>query len=128
MAPYVDATEQLVVEVFVRDIAVSRAFYRQLGFEVNEDRATFVVLTWEGHQLFLDERRDLPPHPAKIVPQANIRIMVADVDEYWARAQASGARVFATVGDRDYGLRDFTILDPDGVGLRFASRLERRLA
>jgi len=123
MPPYVDATEQLVVEVFVRDIACSRAFYEEFGFEVREDRGTFVVLAWEGHQLFLDERHDLPPPPP--VPQTNIRIMVPDVEEYWARAQASGARVFATIGDRDYGLRDFTILDPDGVGLRFSSPLEQ---
>jgi catechol 2,3-dioxygenase-like lactoylglutathione lyase family enzyme len=27
---------------------------------------------------------------------------------------------------RYYGLRDFTISDPDGLGVRFASRLERR--
>ena len=125
MSPYVDPTEQLVVEIFVRDIARSRAFYEQLGFEVSEDRGTFVVLTWEGHQLFLDERRDLPPQPASVVPQANIRVMVADVDHYWIRAQASGARVFTSIGDRDYGLRDFTILDPDGVGLRFGQRLEQ---
>jgi catechol 2,3-dioxygenase-like lactoylglutathione lyase family enzyme len=123
MAPCVDPTEQLVVEVFVRDIAVSRAFYQQLGFQVNEDRGTFVVLAWESHQLFLDERRDLPPPPT--VPQTNIRIMVANVDEHWARAQASGARVFAPIGDRDYGLRDFTIQDPDGVGLRFGTQLQQ---
>jgi catechol 2,3-dioxygenase-like lactoylglutathione lyase family enzyme len=123
MAPYVDPTEQLVVEVFVRDIAVSRAFYQRLGFQVNEDRGTFVVLSWESHQLFLDERRDQPPPPT--VPQTNIRIMVANVDEHWARAHASGTRVFAPIGDRDYGLRDFTILDPDGVGLRFGTRLQQ---
>lgn len=123
MSPYVDTTEQLVVEVFVRDIAISRAFYEQLGFKVSQDRGTFVVLAWEGHQLFLDERRDLPPPPS--VPQTNIRIMVANVDEHWARAQTTGARVFAPIGDRDYGLRDFTILDPEGVGLRFGTRLEQ---
>jgi catechol 2,3-dioxygenase-like lactoylglutathione lyase family enzyme len=126
MAPYVDATEQLVVEVFVRDIAASRAFYEQLGFEVSEDRGTFVVLAWEGHQLFLDERRDLLAQRSTSAPQTNIRVMVADVDAYWARAQANGVRVFAMIGDRDYGLRDFTILDPDGVGLSFGTRIESR--
>jgi hypothetical protein len=28
------------------------------------------------------------------------------------------------VADRDYGLRDFTIADPDGFGIRFATRIE----
>ena len=121
MTPYVHPTEQLVVEIFVRDVARSTAFYRQLGFELVADRGAFVVLGWEGHRLFLDERRDLSPPPKQ--PRANVRIMVTDVDRYWERARAMGAPVLAPIADREYGLRDFTILDPDGFGVRFGTRL-----
>jgi len=31
--------------------------------------------------------------------------------------------VIKPIGDRDYGLRDFTVTDPDGFGLRFGARL-----
>lgn len=121
MGSYVDPTEQLVVEVFVRDIARATEFYRRLGFEVVEDKGSFVAFVWEGHRLFLDERRDLPPVPA--FPRANVRIMVPDVDRYWRLAGEMDARVVAPIADRDYGIRDFTIADPDGFGLRFGSRL-----
>jgi len=125
MTTYVPAVQQLVVEVLVRDAPRSRAFYEQLGFEVAEDRGTFVVLTWEGHELFLDQRADLPTPPS--IPPANVRVMVAVVDAYWRRARDMAAQVVAPLADRDYGLRDFTILDPDGFGLRFASlRADRR--
>jgi catechol 2,3-dioxygenase-like lactoylglutathione lyase family enzyme len=54
MTDYVPSVEQLVVEVFVRDARRSKAFYERLGFEVAEDRATFVVLTvaaaWGYHR------------------------------------------------------------------------------
>ena len=116
---YIDPTEQLVVEVFVRDIARSTAFYCALGFELLQDKGSFVALTWEGHRLFLDERPDQLPNGA---PRANVRIMVADIDTYWQRAQDMGAAVFAPLADRGYGLRDFTVLDPDGFGLRFGTR------
>lgn len=119
MTPYADPATQLVVEVFVRDAAVSRAFYEGLGFELVEDRGPFVVLAWEGCQLFLDERRDLPPAPD--VPHANVRVMVPDVEAAWARARGMGARVVAPIADRGYGLRDFTVTDPDGFGVRFGS-------
>lgn len=119
---YVPSTEQLVVEIFVRDMSVSRAFYRELGFQLLLDRGDFVVFAWEGHQLFLDYRPDQPPPPA--TPQANMRIMVPNVDDYWELAQHMGATVFAPIADRYYGLRDFTIIDPDGFGLRFGARLE----
>ena len=124
MATYVPAVQQLAVEIFVRDARRSRAFYEQLGFDVAEDRGTFVVLTWEGHELFLDQRADLPT--PLTMPQANVRVMVADVDAYWRRARDAAAQVLAPIGDRDYGLRDFTILDPDGFGLRFGSLLPDR--
>jgi catechol 2,3-dioxygenase-like lactoylglutathione lyase family enzyme len=117
----VPSVKQLVVEIFVHDARRSKAFYEQLGFEVAEDRGTFVVLTWEGHELFLDERPNFPVPTS--VPQANVRVMVADVDAYWNRAVAIGAAVLAPIGDREYGLRDFTILDPDGFGIRFGSLL-----
>jgi uncharacterized glyoxalase superfamily protein PhnB len=50
--------------------------------------------------------------------------MVPDVDAWWRRATDVGARVLSPVADRDYGLRDFTIADPDGFGIRFATRIE----
>ncbi len=122
MNPYVDPTEQLVTEVFVRDIKRSTAFYRRLGFEVARDDGDFVELTWEGHLLFLDERPEMGPPPDTV--QANVRVMVPDVDRYWELAHELGARVLSPIRDKDYGLRDFAIADPDGFAVRFATRLD----
>jgi catechol 2,3-dioxygenase-like lactoylglutathione lyase family enzyme len=113
-----------VVEVFVRDIARSREFYKRLGFQLVEDKGEFLGFAWEDHLLFLDERRDLPPLPSS--PQANVRIMVPNVDDYWRLAAELNAPIVAAIADRDYGIRDFTIADPDGFGLRFGSWLSRQ--
>lgn len=125
MNRYVDPTEQLVTEIFVRDIGVSTAFYRRLGFEVTRDDGDFVELAWEGHLLFLDERPDMGPVPETV--QANVRVMVPDVDRFWELAAEMEARVLAPIEDKAYGLRDFVIADPDGFAVRFASRLEGRV-
>ncbi len=124
MDRYVDPTEQLVTEIFVRDIAKSTAFYRRLGFELVRDDGDFVELAWEGHRLFLDERAELGPVPDTV--QANVRVMVPDVDRYWVLAAEMGARVLAPIADKSYGLRDFAIADPDGFAVRFATPLEDR--
>lgn len=121
MSNYVPSTEQLVVEVYARDLPRSIEFYRTLGFEVLSVEDDFAVLAWENHQFFLEPRTDLPAPIDQ--PQANMRIMVADVDRCWTIAQQIGARVVKPIDDRYYGLRDFTIADPDGFGLRFGSRL-----
>jgi len=70
-------------------------------------------------------RRDRTSSPPATTTRANVRIMVADVDEYWRRAQTLGAPIFTPIGDREYGLRVFIIIDPDGFGLRFASPIRR---
>jgi catechol 2,3-dioxygenase-like lactoylglutathione lyase family enzyme len=119
--PYVPATEQLVVEVFVRSLDRAIDFYQTLGFQLLGRKGGFATITWEEHRLFLDEHRDYVPPAA---PQANVRVMVPDVDAWWRRATAMGARVLAPIADRYYGLRDFTIVDPDGFGIRFASRIQ----
>ena len=124
MDRYVDPTEQLVTEIFVRDIKRSTAFYRRLGFELVRDDGDFVELAWEGHSLFLDERGDMGSVPDTV--QANVRVMVPDVDRYWELAAEMGARVLAPIADKSYGLRDFAIADPDGFAVRFATRLEGR--
>jgi len=121
VAHYADPKEQLVVEVLVRDIACSKRFYERFGFETLREESTFLVLAWEGCRLFLDEKQDLPPGTE--VPRANVRLLVPDVDRHWQTALESGASVVSPIADRSYGLRDFTILDPDGFGLRFASWL-----
>jgi len=131
MSRYVDSTEQLVTEIVVKDIKRSVDFYRRLGFDLLRDGGDFVELTWEDHRLFLAELsafRDahdaaLPTTPP--FPLANVRVMVPNVDEYWELVNEIGAQVIIPLADRYYGLRDFTIADPDGFGVRFASALRK---
>ena len=132
MSSYVDPTEQLVTEIVVRNIRRSTDFYCRLGFRLLRDGGDFVELTWEDHRLFLAElsafrqvdRLELPTPPP--FPLANVRVMVSDVDHHWRLANDIGVRIIIPLADRYYGLRDFTVADPDGFGIRFASVLEAR--
>jgi catechol 2,3-dioxygenase-like lactoylglutathione lyase family enzyme len=131
MSRYVDATEQLVTEIVVEDIKRSVGFYVRLGFTLLRDGGDFVELAWEDHRLFLAElsafrEAAAAPSPPPKFPRANVRVMVPNVDECWARVNELGVEIVLPIADRYYGLRDFTIADPDGFGIRFASRLDSR--
>ena len=132
MSVYVPSTEQLVTEIVVRDIRRSTEFYRRLGFRLHRDGGDFVELTWEDHLLFLAEpsafhdMAEVEPTERPRFPVANIRVMVSNVDQCWSLATELGAPIILPIADRYYGLRDFTIADPDGFGIRFASQLPRR--
>ncbi len=121
MNSYVPSNEQLAVEIYVRDLRHSLAFYQQLGFKLLHQEPEFAELAWEDSRLMLEEFKQMPSPPP--FPLTNIRVMVPDVDEYWALAQRMGARIFKKIDDRYYGLRDFTMIGPDGVGIRFATEL-----
>lgn len=118
---YAPANEQLVVEIYVRDLSYSLSFYQRLGFKLTREEAGFAELSWDDSRLFLEEFKQMPSPPP--FPVANIRVMVPNVDEYWALAKQMGARIFREIGDRYYGLRDFTMAGPDGVAIRFATLL-----
>jgi catechol 2,3-dioxygenase-like lactoylglutathione lyase family enzyme len=113
--------QQLILEVMVHDIEASLGVYTALGFKVERRDGGFAELSWDDRRLFLDQRADLPSLEG--AARGNVRIMTADVDELWARVQSLGLSVERPIADRYYGLRDFTVLDPDGFGLRFASLL-----
>jgi catechol 2,3-dioxygenase-like lactoylglutathione lyase family enzyme len=113
--------EQLVLELYTRDIGASVEFYQRFGFRLVRAEAHFVELSWDQAQIYLEEVADAPESGSLIV--GNVRVLVPDVDRYWALAQELGCTVIRPIEDRYYGLRDFTIAGPDGVGLRFASRL-----
>lgn len=121
MNAYVPANEQLAVEIYVRDLRLSLAFYQKLGFKLLRQESDFAELAWEDSRLMLEEFKQMPSPP--LFPLANIRVMVPNVDDYRQLAKEIGARIFRELGDRDYGLRDFTLVGPDGIGIRFATEL-----
>ena len=121
MLAYVPPSEQLMVEVYVRDLQASSAFYRTFGFEVVRHEDAFMTLKWESLPLALKMLPEAPP-PLPY-PVCTVRIMVPNVDHYWQLAQQQDVPVLWPLEDREYGLRDFAIAGPDGVGLCFATRL-----
>lgn len=118
--PYVDPRQQLVLEIYVRDLEAALHFFQAYGFKLQRRDASFAVVDWEGCQLFLAQGS-----VAAAAAAGNIRVMVPDVDRYRDRVRELGTRVVSEIGDREYGLRDFTISGPEGIELRFASWLER---
>jgi len=116
-----ELNNQLVPELFVSDIRISIKFYKSLGFEIIRESKGFAVMGWANGIIFLDERR----LPSENILRCNIRVMVPNVDSYWLMVSAKDSEIAiaAPIEDRYYGLRDFTILDPDGFGIRFASQV-----
>jgi uncharacterized glyoxalase superfamily protein PhnB len=118
----------LAPELFVRDLVASIRFYEEgLGFDVVRQDQEFAVLSLGAARIQLvlaDESvasvkawLDAGPRGVGV----NIRIIVDDVDALYERARRRGVPIIREIDDRFYELRDFTVGDPDGFVLSFAS-------
>jgi catechol 2,3-dioxygenase-like lactoylglutathione lyase family enzyme len=120
---YVPPKEQLVLEIFSSDLTAAHRFYTEtLNFRTIRTSPTFIVVQYEDSLLYLccDSHAPRPP-PGTFA--ANIRIMVNDVDAVWNRLQGLKVETLLGIEDREYGLRDFTVAGPDGIAIRFGSRI-----
>ncbi len=118
-------------EFFVRDFAASLRFYvEKLGFQTVRQEPGFAVVALANAHVLLAAPDEATPGMGEWLASGprgvgvNIRIMVDDVDALCRRLSANDVTVVRQIGDREYGLRDFIIADPDGFLLRFASPIE----
>jgi catechol 2,3-dioxygenase-like lactoylglutathione lyase family enzyme len=115
-----ERSAQGVIEVIVPDIASTIRFYEALGFHLERRSGKFVSLNRDDVRLYLVEDPDAPSSERWI----NLRIIVRNVDDVWASAQRAKLSVAIPIGDRLYGLRDFTVQDPAGLSVRFAQLID----
>ena len=129
--------------IFVIDVPAAVAFYRdKLGFDLAftwGDPPTIAGVTLGEAQIFLERST---PNPEG----CNLFFLVGDADELFEFQRTQGVEVIGTPGDREYGIRDYSVRDLHGYQLSFGHyiytmgdrvpiervdvpvRLERRLA
>ena len=67
--------DQLVLELYTRNISASVAFYQRFGFRLVRAEPHFVELGWDRTQLYLEEVADAPEPGGRLV--GNVRVLVA---------------------------------------------------
>ena len=91
------------------------------GFEetvvyADGDKVEHAQLSWpEGGGVMLGSARDAADDPWPLRPGGFGAYVVTDhPDELFERATGAGATVVMGLHDRDYGSRDFIVMDPEG--------------
>lgn len=110
----------------VADINVSLAYYQdKLGFTCDftwKDPPEYAVLRRGGVSVHLTlgkpDERSRSDAPIAYV-------FVHNVDLVYAQLVSSGAEISEPVADREYGMRDFDIKDPDGYCFTFGTGLNQ---
>jgi lactoylglutathione lyase len=120
------------VELFVSDLARSRAFYEALGFRVVREFGDWQMLALGDNALDLQGDAHALAGPHYFTPEigrfprgtgVEISIEVEDVDALYELAQRLGVDIVRAIQDRPWKARDFRIADPDGYFIRFTTPL-----
>jgi catechol 2,3-dioxygenase-like lactoylglutathione lyase family enzyme len=112
-----------VIPVFhVSDVDASVRFYTEvLGFVQAFRYGTYVGLKLETCEVHICPPGDQGPG----IGGGNAYIICDEVDEYFRKIKAAGAKPASEPADRMYGMRDFAVRDPDGNQLSFGCDNER---
>ncbi len=99
-----------------------KAFYVDgLGFAIDWEHQfaprmpTFAQVTLDGRSLFLSE------HAGDCQPGGAAYIVLDDIDAFYTTIKARGTPVDDPPQDAPWGVREMSLIDPDGNRLRFAN-------
>ncbi len=100
------------------DLPATLAFYREkLGFDLAWEWGSpleVAAVCRDQVEITLTCRPDAKPDGI-----SRIYLAMDAIDIYYAQLQQAGVPIAVTIGDRPYGMRDFSITDPAGNVLCF---------
>ncbi len=115
----------LRIEIFPADVEASLRFYTGLGFEVlsRNDDPPYALIGRDGVRIGMLESRARPAEHRHLPSGTEIVLDVDDVRAERDRVLAAGIEPAEDLTEREWGLTDFRVHDPDGYYLRVTGRL-----
>ena len=106
--------------LLVPDVTATAAFYRSvLGFKVDPGTGTpEYSVVWRDNAAVHLARGERAPTGVRVF------FWVKDVNTLYEQVTGRGASVAMPIGTRPYGVRDFSIRDPNGVEVVFGQDAE----
>ena len=117
-------SERLRIEFFPSDVDRTVAFYESLGFEVtgrSPGPPAYASVRLGGVRLGLCQAPLVDPAARALPAGTEIVIEVDDVEARRDGFVSRGVVLAEDLVEREWGLSDFRVLDPDGYYLRFTS-------
>jgi catechol 2,3-dioxygenase-like lactoylglutathione lyase family enzyme len=113
-----------VPKLLTRDLARTADYYSQhLGFEIANMYSDYLIIRRGEVWLHFGLAPDTDPK----TNQCSTYIYVRGVDTLYEQCKAEGIlRQNAWLADHPYGVRDFSLIDPDGNLLTFGERISSR--
>ncbi len=101
------------------DVPAAVAYFRDvLGFRINYQQADLGVMDRDAITVLLIART------AEYKGIGSFEVYVSDADRLYEELTTKGAKILGPPVSRPWGLRDFTVIDPEGNRITFAQTFE----
>lgn len=115
-----------------RDMKRTITFYRDsLGFQLgmtfpDGQNPEYADLSRDGMVLMFIPANNIGIDPSqKLGIGVNLYMEIdGNIDDYYAELKGTGVKIAVDIKDEPFGIRDFTVEDPDGYRLTFNRRLK----
>lgn len=114
----------LRIEIFPADVDASVGFYERLGFELvglKDGPPRYASMRWDDVQIGMVQSARQPREHRAVPTGTEIVIAVDDVRAVRDHAVGCAIELAEDLTEREWGLTDFRVHDPDGYYLRITS-------
>lgn len=109
----------------VKDLAVAAEYFKsKLGFDLDFTAPGWEFLSFGDFKVMLGECSDEMTAEATGNHSWFAHCLVENVDEVYAEFNERGAVILSTIADKPWGIRDFTVVTPDGHRIVFGQLTE----
>jgi uncharacterized glyoxalase superfamily protein PhnB len=109
----------------VKDLKIEAEYYiDKLGFDRDFTAPGWEFLSFGDFKVMLGECADEMTAEATGNHSWFAHVLVENVDEVYGELVERGAQIHTPVGDRPWGIRDFSLVTPDGHRITFGQLID----
>jgi len=109
----------------VKDLGVAAAYFKEkLGFDLDFTAPGWEFLSFGDFKVMLGECRDEMSAEATGNHSWFAHALVENVDEVYAEFNERGATILSRIANKPWGIRDFTVITPDGHRIVFGQVID----
>jgi len=108
----------------VKDLAVEAAYYKdKLGFDLDFTAPGWEFLSFGDFKLMLGECADEMTAEESGNHSWYAQAIVENVDEIYEEFIDRGAKILSPIADKPWGIREFSVVTPDGHRIGFGQEI-----
>ena len=109
----------------VKDLAVEAGYYKNnLGFDLDFTAPGWEFLSFGDFKVMLGECADEMTAEATGNHSWYAHVIVENVDEVYLELIDRGATILSTIENKPWGIREFSVVTPDGHRIGFGQMIE----